>query len=248
MYSISVDGNGVNFKDLEKNLYKYACNQACSMLAEIFVKLDDMLLEKRDKKAFRFKVFKHTCIKTIMGPVEIDRRVYRYVDENGKKSYRYLLDEYLKMETIGHMSANLVEKMIENVTNVSLRKAAKNVKEMTNQDVSHMAVWNCVQELGYRIEKQEDEKIKQYEDCKLNGEKEVKVLFEEADGVWICMQGKDRPKKGRKKELKLSVTYEGWTRRSGKKEAYVVKNKRVCAGFTDSRRFKKLRDAKIAEE
>lgn len=62
------------------------------------------------------------------------------------------------------------------------------------------------------------------------------------------MQGKDKPKKGRKKELKLSVTYEGWVRRSGKKEAYLVKNKRVCAGFTDSRKFKKLRDTKIAEE
>ncbi|AUG56348.1 ISLre2 family transposase [Acetivibrio saccincola] len=248
MYNLSVNGNGVNFKDLEKKIYKYACEQACKMMTEILTNLDKMLLEKRDKKVFRFKVFKHTCIKTIMGPVEIDRRVYEYVDENGKKSYRYLLDEYLEMETIGHMSANLVEKMVENATNVSMRKAAQNIKEMTNQDVSHMAVWNIVQELGQRIEKHEDEKIKQYEDCKLNGQKEVKVLFEEADGVWLCMQGKDKPKKGRKKELKLSVTYEGWVRRSGKKEAYLLKNKRVCAGFTDSRKFKKLRDTKIAEE
>jgi len=28
----------------------------------------------------------------------------------------------------------------------------------------------------------------------------------------------------------------------------LLKNKRVCAGFTDSRKFKKLRDTKIAEE
>ncbi len=173
MYNLSVNGNGVNFKDLEKKIYKYACEQACKMMTEILTNLDKMLLEKRDKKVFRFKVFKHTCIKTIMGPVEIDRRVYEYVDENGKKSYRYLLDEYLEMETIGHMSANLVEKMVENATNVSMRKAAQNIKEMTNQDVSHMAVWNIVQELGQRIEKHEDEKIKQYEDCKLNGQKEV---------------------------------------------------------------------------
>lgn len=44
------------------------------------------------------------------------------------------------------------------------------------------------------------------------------------------------------------MTYEGWVRRSGKKEAYLVKNKRICAGFTNSRKFKKLRDTKIAEE
>jgi hypothetical protein len=30
------------------------------------------------------------------------------------------------------MSANLVEKMVENATNVSMRKAAQNIKEMTN--------------------------------------------------------------------------------------------------------------------
>ena len=248
MYSISVDENGIDFKELEKNIYKYVCEQACNMMSEVLRNIDDMILETRDKKKFRSKVFKHTCIKTIMGPVEIDRRVYEYVSENGKKSYRYLLDEYLNMETIGHMSSNLVEKMIENVTNVSLRKTSHNVKEMTNQDISHMAVWNVVQELGRRIEKQEDEKIKQYEDCNLNGKKEVKILFEEADGVWLYMQGKDRPKKGKKRELKLAVTYEGWTRRTGKKEAYLVKNKRVSAGFTEPRKFKKLRDAKIAEE
>ena len=28
----------------------------------------------------------------------------------------------------------------------------------------------------------------------------------------------------------------------------ILKNKRVCAGFTDSRKFKKLRDTRIAEE
>ena len=85
------------------------------MLAEIFVSLDDMILEKRDKLIFRFKVFKHTCIKTIMDPVDFDRRVYKYIDEFGKKSYRYLLyryllDKYLSIETIGHMYANLVAK------------------------------------------------------------------------------------------------------------------------------------------
>lgn len=227
MYSISVDGNDLNFKDLEKKIYKHACNQACQMLREILTGLDEMLLNRRDTKDYRAKGFKHTCIKTIMGSVEIERRVYEYIDEFGKKSYRYLLDEYLNMETIGHMSANLVEKMIENVTNDSLRKSAENVTAMTNQDVSHMAIWNVVQELGQRIEKQEDEKIKLYEDDKLNGEKKVEILFEEADGVWLCMQGKDRPKKGRKRELKLAVTYEGWTKKNREKRGISCK-KQAC--------------------
>ena len=39
-----------------------------------------------------------------MGPVELERVVYEYIDENGNKQYMYLLDEYLKLETIGFMS------------------------------------------------------------------------------------------------------------------------------------------------
>jgi len=140
MYNLSVNGNGVNFKDLEKKIYKYACEQACKMMTEILEHLDKMLLEKRDKKAFRSKVFKHTCIKTIMGTVEIDRRVYEYVDENGKKSYRYLLDEYLEMETIGHMSANLVEKMVENATKIDLRIGIIEYRDITVDGVNSTRV------------------------------------------------------------------------------------------------------------
>ncbi|NLP13632.1 MAG: hypothetical protein GX383_03960, partial [Clostridium sp.] len=45
MYYLSVNGNGVNFKDLEKKIYKYACEQACKMMTEILTNLDKMLLE-----------------------------------------------------------------------------------------------------------------------------------------------------------------------------------------------------------
>jgi len=42
----------------------------------------------------------------------------------------------------------------------------------------------------------------------IKGEKVVPVLFREQDGVWIYIQGKDRPKgKNKKKELKLEVSY-----------------------------------------
>lgn len=63
----------------------------------------------------------------------------------------------------------------------------------------------------------------------IKGTKEIVALFEEADGLWINLQGKDRneqiekykkqcEKKGKefkkpksvKTELKLHVTYEGW--------------------------------------
>jgi alpha-D-ribose 1-methylphosphonate 5-phosphate C-P lyase len=59
MYNLSVNGNGVNFKDLEKEIYKYACEQACKMMTEILTNLDKMLLEKRDKKVFICQLFNY---------------------------------------------------------------------------------------------------------------------------------------------------------------------------------------------
>ncbi|SHJ71154.1 Uncharacterised protein family (UPF0236), partial [Hathewaya proteolytica DSM 3090] len=50
-----------------------------------------------------------------------------------------------------------------------------------------------------------------------------------------------------KKELKLGISYEGWKKRNGSKEAYVVENKLVWASFESSKKFKELGDASIAE-
>ncbi|MDI6602392.1 MAG: UPF0236 family protein, partial [Thermoanaerobacteraceae bacterium] len=91
---------------------------------------------------------------------------------------------------------------------------------------------------------------KKYEQGKLQGEREVKVLFQEADGLFLNMQGDDRSKTGKskKKEIKLAITYEGWLRRTGQKEGYIVYNKTVRAGFENAAKFKKLWGATIAEK
>ncbi|WP_279286882.1 hypothetical protein [Clostridium sp. cel8] len=35
------------------------------------------------------------------------------------------------MDTIGHISSNLVEKIVDNVTNVSYRNTSSNIKELS---------------------------------------------------------------------------------------------------------------------
>ena len=42
-----------------------------------------------------------------MGEIEYKRRIYEYKIEEDKKAYKYLIDKYLKMETIEHISTNL---------------------------------------------------------------------------------------------------------------------------------------------
>ena len=249
MYKLSLKENEINFKDIEQSIYEFVCRQACEMIVELLEKLDEKLMKERDKKKYRSKGFKKTTIKTVMGEIEYKRRIYEYRTEKGKKVYKYLLDEYLKMETIGHISTNLVEKIVDLATDESYRKTADKVTEMTNQSISHSAAWNIIQNLGEKIEEKEKREIQLNKQEKLKGKKETKILFEEMDGLWINMQGKDRTsKKKGKKELKLGIFYEGCEKIHEKKDRYVVKNKKAYASFGSSREFGNIREAKIAKE
>jgi hypothetical protein len=202
MYEISLKENEINFKELEKKIFELVCRQACEMIKDILEIIDRKLLEERDKQKYRCKGFKKTVIKTVMGEIEYKRRIYEYITEEGKKAYKYLLDEYLKMETIGHISSNLVEKIVESAKEVSYRKTSKNISRMSNQSISHTGVWNIVQKLGEKIKEKEKDEIKRYKKGQMVGNKEVKVLFKEMDGIWLNMQGKDRKSKKKKKRIK----------------------------------------------
>lgn len=249
MYELSLNDNGMTFKELEKKIYKYACNEACKALKEILEVLDEKLMNERDTKVYRNKGRKQTCLRTIMGDVEYSRRIYEFNLEDGKKATKYLLDEYLGMDTIGNVSINLVETILTNVSELSFRKTAENIKLMCNQEISAQGVWNVVQTVGEKIKEIENRKIELNDKGLLKGETETPVLFQEQDGVWLSIQGKDRPKgKSKKKELKLAVSYTGWTLRPGSKQEHIVVDKTVCASFDKVNYFKKLTEATIAEK
>lgn len=249
MYELSLNDNGMTFKDLEKKIYKYACSEACKALKEILEVLDEKLMNERDTKIYRNKGRKQTCLRTIMGDVEYSRRVYEFKLEDGKKATKYLLDEYLGMDTIGNVSINLVETILTNVSELSFRKTAENIKLMCNQEISAQGVWNVVQSVGEKIKEIENRKIELNYNGLLKGETETPVLFQEQDGVWLSIQGKDKPKgKSKKKELKLAVSYTGWTLRPGRKKEHIVVDKTVCASFDTVKHFKKLTEATIAEK
>ena len=101
------------------------------------------------------------------------------------------------------------------------------INNMTGLTISGVAIWNIIQRLGQEIKQYEKEKVKAYKEEKLKaGEKETPIIYQEADGIMIYTQGKDRekqiekdkkehpneevPKKVRNIEIKLGTTYEGW--------------------------------------
>ena len=65
MYDISLNENGVNFKELEKIIYKYACNEACNTLKIILESLDKKLLNERDSKVYRNKGLRKLALKLL---------------------------------------------------------------------------------------------------------------------------------------------------------------------------------------
>lgn len=236
--------NEISFNDLEKEIYEIACKNAREMMVEILESMDGTLRASRDRDVYRHKGKRKTTIKTIMGEVEFQRVIYQTTNDLGEKTYIYLLDQAIGLETFGKISTNLALKIVEHASISSFRNSANNISSTTGQSISHGGVWNVVQSLGSKLKEVEDKNATLAASGQITGKTETKILFEEADGVWINMQGKDRPKRGRKSELKVAVAYDGWELES--KNRYKLRNKIAVAGFDNSREFQKRKEGAIA--
>ena len=222
-------------------------------------------MKTRDTKKYRHKGLRKNTIKTVMGEVEYVRAMYE-VEEEGIKKRVYLLDEKLHINTEGKASENLVEKIVETVPITDLyRKAETVLKETTNATLSFEWIRNIVVKIGDKITKKEKEERKMLDKGQLvAGLKQITALFEEADGLWINLQGKDRkerleknkkkcekenkefnPKQKIKTELKLHVMYEGW-KKDDKRHPLI--NKQYIAGMMKPKEIKKLRDARVYQQ
>ena len=118
MFDEIVTKEGLKFNDLEKKIYKFVCMLGCFIIKYVLESRDRKLMKARDTKKFRHKGYKNNCIKTIMGEVEYRRAVYLF-EEDGEKKYVYLLDEDMKIETIGKVSINLAEKALSIAVNTT---------------------------------------------------------------------------------------------------------------------------------
>ena len=265
MFDNIVTNKEIKFNDLEKKIYKFVCMIGCMIIKYILENKDKQLMKARDKKLFRHKGYRQNCIKTIMGEIEYQRAIY-LTEIKGEKKYVFLLDEEMHVETVGKVSVNLAEKALAIAVNTpSYRKGEEEIKNNTNCTLSHEGLRDIVIKTGKKIEEKEDEEIELYDKEKLiKGTKKIVALFEEADGLWVNLQGKDRKdqiekykkrceKQGKKyekpysvkTELKLHVSYEGW-KKDDKRHTLV--NKSYIAGMISSKKLKKIRDARIYQK
>lgn len=230
----------ISFNILEKNIFNLVCFIG-RFLTESILTMEDAKLHKEIKKQYRNKGYAITVIKTVYGEVKYKRHKYIKINEEGKEVIIIPLDEKLKVEKIGLVSKNLADKIVEVAAKNPFRNTSDIISKTTGANISHQACWKIVQEVGESIKNEEENLVNKMYENELKPEKEVKVLFEEEDGVWLKMQGKKHEKKP-KQELKVGTIYEGITKE--KKRRKLV-NKRVFAGFEDSETFHEKRESQV---
>lgn len=141
----------------------------------------------------------------------------------------------------------MAELLVKGITELSYRECAKKVSGMTGQTISAMGVWNVIQALGEKVCEEEAQLVEEHKKGHIRGEKEVPVLFEEADGVYVKLQGKDRKRSRQgKAEVKVGIAYDGW-KQTGKGR-YELPEKVVVAGFEEAKKFHGYREAVIAKK
>ena len=247
MMKTMIAENGVTFKELEKNIFAWICQIGQNFTKEFLERYDQMLMKQRDKSYYRHKGLRQTTIKTVYGEVTYLRAVYEATNEDGTKRFVYLLDEMLELDNVGLISTNMAELLVSGITEMSYRECAAKVSQMTGQTISAMGVWNVIQALGEKVCEEEKELTEAHKAGKVHGAKEVPVLFEEADGVYINLQGKDRKNTGQDMaKIKVGIAYDGW-KKTGK-DRYELPNKVVVAGFAKAKEFQEYREAAIAEK
>ncbi len=265
MFNEIITKDEVKFNELEKKIFKFVCFIGCMLIKLFLEKYDQKLMNTRDKEKYRHKGYRVNTVKTVMGEVTYKRSMYLET-ENGKTRYIFLLDKMLNISVKGKISQNLAETALEVVVNsTSYRKAEENLKVSTNETLSHEALRNLTVSVGEKIEQKEKEEIRLLKANQLvKGKKEISALFEEADGIWINLQGKDRknalerqkkkcekqgsifnPKARIKTELKLHVMYEGW-KKDDKRHNLV--NKKAMAGIMKPKYIRELRDARVYQK
>jgi hypothetical protein len=232
-----------DFKEFEKTVFKYFCDKACELVKCVLESMDEKIMMGRDKERYRLKNSKRkSSIMTLMGEVEYERRYYRCIDDDGVISYRYLLDELIGKNGKEKLTECVKEMAVETALRVSFRKSSELIESNSPNSISHQTIWSEVQKAGEKAKIIENQQVKKYLKGELKGEKEVPVLFEEKDGVYLGIQGEKN-----KKEIKISKVYEGWERKTPGSKEYTTVNRFYTAGFEDGNSFDTLTNSKIAK-
>ena len=235
-----------SFSELIPAVMEQTMKIGLEVLKHILEERDAEILARRDKARFRCKGLQKTSVKTSMGILDLTRRVY--VDTSVTEGVRCvcLLDEEMKIEKIGLTEKALCEEAAALACVTSYRNAAEILTANSAVSVSAMGLWNIVQALGEKEGKRVERYAELAEQSAGSGTVAAPILYEENDGVWLKLQGKDRQEYGEDKEMKVGIAYDGvtWDAAKTRKELH---NKVAYASFEDAKAFKNHKEGVVSQ-
>ena len=220
---------GADCKQLEKEVFAFACKMASEMFANIIALIDEALLKQKDKD-LRVVGFREKTVEMLFGRLTIKRRLYR--DKDG--SYCFLLDETLGLNKAQRVSETLAEAATVLATHMPFRKVSEVIALLLPTRLSHMSIYSHFEKAAEILDEQDRLRAKNlFEDGVIEhpGAGACEKLFVEADGLFVHLQRENK----RNAELKLGVSYEGLTpTRPGR---YKTVGKIAVAGMLSSKDF-----------
>ena len=140
---------GNNFEEIENWVYGICMEAGRAGISQILERLDLEVMAQRDTGRYRNRGKRRTSIKTRLGVVEYDRRVYQDLADESHHCV-YLLDQMMETSRIGQISASVCRIMASEICTGSYRTVSKNVEETTGLSISPMGVWSVIQKMGQK--------------------------------------------------------------------------------------------------
>lgn len=236
----------VDITTLERQAYQVGLAVARKLMADCIEQADQILSEQRDRKVLRNKGYRTTTLKTIMGEVEYRRHVYAVTGEaEAPSSTLYLLDRSMGLDKVGQFSDTVCMMAVEAACAVSYRTAATELNDLTGLNLSHESVWRIVQSAGSWEQGRVDGLAAAAKAERGAGTYETPVLYEEMDGVYLALQGKDRQEYGPSKEMKVSIAYSGVHEDASGRRS--LANKVSYASFEQAQAFRSHAEGVVAD-
>jgi hypothetical protein len=242
---INISNKNIKFNDLENKVWNKKMKEGIIEIKYMLKEIDKYLLKHKDNSKFIPKDIQKTTIKCKFGDVEIYRRRYKYKMNDNTVKNVYLLDEYLELGFYGQYSQGIVEMVMNEIVEKSYRKTAETIMNNTNVSISHNAARNIVLKVAEKkIKPYEEEKLKLYEQGIIEGNKEKDIIYEEADGIYISTQNRNKRKKKKSdKEVKIAVIHEGFEPRYS--NDFKLVNKQIVVTTENAKKLKRLVDMTI---
>ena len=235
----------VDIATLEKLVYRAVLAIGRDLMKQCMEQADQRLAEQRDRTMYRDKGYRETTLKTVMGEVTYRRHVYLEQQGEGASKAVYLLDKSMGLDSVGLFSDTVCMMAVEAACAVSYRRASTAVNDLTGLTLSHESVWRMVQSAGEWERRRVDALADAVKEEDSAGSYQTAVLYEEMDGVYLAMRGKDRKEHGPSKEMKVSIAYSGVLEDAGGRRR--LANKVSFASMEPAKEFRDHAEGVVAE-